>query len=214
MITGRQLLVPIKKDPRAAMIKARFEVTHLVKRDDPDIPPPVYSLILRMVAFDPTLRFQNYEQLMEAIHQVRVELKGGGKVVASASGPKTVFIVEANTKLQDVFREKLKARGYRVLLSINAPQAQTRFQQQPYDALIVDCGTAGFEGLDVYNNIMQNADLKRLECSGILILNEDQADWAEKVVEVPKSAMLIRPVTMRQITEKLEEFVPVTASTQ
>src|SRR5262249_23659122 len=161
--------IPIKKDPRAAMLKARFEIAHLVKRDDQDIPAPVYSLIQRMIAFDPSLRFQNYEQLLEAIAQVRLELTGGGGKPATVSGPKSVFVVEQHAKLQDAFREKLKQRGYRVLISINAPQAQTRFQQQPYDALIVDCGTAGREGLQVYNNIMQNSDLKRLGCSGILI---------------------------------------------
>lgn len=208
MITGRPLIVPTR-DQRAAMVKSRFEVAPLVRRDDPDLPPPVYSLLQRMVAFDPNMRFQTYDQITEAIAQVRLELAGGGKVAASASGPKTVFIVEQHPKLQDAFRDKLKKRGYKVLISINPPQAQTRFQQQPYDALIVDCGTAGREGLEVYNQIMQAADLKRLECSGILILNEDQADWANEVAEVPKSAILVRPVMMAQITAQLEEFVPL-----
>ena len=94
-----------------------------------------------MVAFDPGSRFQNYEQLIDAIHQVRAEVEGRGKA-AAAAGPKTVFVVEQNRKFQDAFREKLKARGYRVLISLNSSQALTRFKQEPYHALIVDCAPA------------------------------------------------------------------------
>lgn len=210
-VTGRPLLTPTR-DAKARMQAQRFEVAHLLKRDDPDLPPPIHSLISRMVALDPTARFQNYDQLIEAIRQVRDEMAGGGKVAPTSAGPKTVFVVENHQKLQDAFRDKLKARGYRVLISINAAQAVSRFQQQPYHALIVDCGTTDRAGLDAYEKVMREAELKRLDCSGLLILNEDQAHWAEGLESFPKSATLVRlpgqPVTMKQIVEKLNEFVP------
>ena len=138
----------------------------------------------------------------------RTELTGGGKLSASASGPKTIFIVEGNAKFQDAFREKLKARGYRVFISINAAQAVARFQEQPYDALIVNCGTADRAGLDAYEKVMQEADLKRQECAGIVILSREQAHWQERSRLFPKSAVLILPVGIKQIMQKLDEFIP------
>src|SRR5262245_10522093 len=94
MLTGRPLLNPVK-DARARMFRQRFEIEGQLKRDDPDLPPPVFSLISRMVAFDPNSRFQTYEQLSDAIQQVRSETVSGGKAQAAA-GPKTVFVIEGN----------------------------------------------------------------------------------------------------------------------
>ncbi len=204
MVTGRPLLTVIK-EARARMLRARFELASQLNRDDPDLPPPVYSILSRMVAFEPSERFQTYEQLIEAIGQIRAELQGGGKAVAG--GTKTVFVVEHNAKLQEVFREKLKEHGYRVLISINAQQAVTRYAQQPFHALIVDCGTSGRDGLEAYKTITLDAERKRMACASILILSEEQSHWKDEVVLGPKTATLVRPVTIRQITQALSDFL-------
>ena len=206
MLTGRPLLNPVK-DARARMQRQRFEIEGQLKRDDPDLPPPIFSLVARMVAFDPTTRFQNYEQLQDAIQQARSELLGGK--AQAAAGPKTVFVVEANPKFQDAFREKLKARGYRVLISINASQALARFQQQPYHALVVDCATGDRTGLDAFEKVLREADLKRLDCAGLLLLSKDQEHWAEGLEQFPKSSALTMPVGMKQILQKLADLAPL-----
>jgi tRNA A-37 threonylcarbamoyl transferase component Bud32/CheY-like chemotaxis protein len=207
MLTGRPLLTPVR-EARARMQRQRFEIEGQLRRDDPDLPPPVFSLISRMVAFDPGSRFQTYEQLIEAIHQVRAEVVGGGGAKAAA-GPKTVFVLETNAKFQDAFREKLKARGYRVLISISAAQALIRFQQQPYHALIVDCATGDRSGLDAFERVLREAELKRLDCAGLLLLSTDQEHWAESLAEFPKAAALIMPVGMKQILQKLTDLAPL-----
>jgi CheY-like chemotaxis protein len=161
-----------------------------------------------MVAFDPAVRFQTYEQLNDAIQQVRAELLGGATALAAA-GPKTVFVVEGNPKFQDAFREKLKAAGYRVLISINAGQALARFQQQPYHALIVDCATGDRTGLEAFEKVLREADLKRLDCAGLLLLSKDQEHWAEGLEHFPKSAALTMPVGMKQILQKLADLAPL-----
>ena len=207
MLTGRPLLNPVR-EARARMLRQRFEIEGQLRRDDPDLPPPVFSLLTRMVAFDPTARFQTYDQLLDAIQQVRAEVTGGAKAQAAA-GPKTVFVVEGNTKFQDAFREKLKARGYRVLISINAGQALARFQQQPFHALIVDCATGDRTGLEAFEKVLREADLKRLDCAGLLLLSPDQAHWAESLGQFPKAAALVMPVAMKQILEKLADLAPL-----
>jgi CheY-like chemotaxis protein len=161
-----------------------------------------------MVAFDPAARFQTYEQVQDAIQQVRAEVEGRG-AAAAAVGPKTIFVVESNPKFQDQFRAKLKARGYRVLISINAGQAITRFQQQPYHALIADCATGDRTGLEAFEKVMREADLKRMDCAGLLILSPEQAHWAESIDRFPKSAVLTMPVNMKQILQKLKDLAPL-----
>ncbi len=204
MVTGRPLLNP-SKDARARMQKQRFELGSHLKRDDPDLPPPVFSILSRMVALEVTERFQSYDQILESIATVRAELQGGK--IAQAVGTKTVFVVEHNAKLQDIFREKLKEYGYRVLISINAAQAVARYTQQPFHAIIVDCGTANREGLDAYKKVLDEADRRRIDCAGILILNEDQSPWAQEVDPYPKSTTLVRPVLMKQILQTLRNYL-------
>lgn len=211
MVTGKPLL-SVTREARVRMQPQRFEVARHLNREDPDLPAPVFSLLSRMVAFNPNERFQNYDQLLDAIQQVRHELAGGGRTGSGDIGPKTVFVIEHNAKFQDAFREKLKARGFRVLISINTAQAIARFQQQPYQALIVNCGTAERAGLEAFEKVMKEADLKRLDCAGILILSKDQAHWAESFAHLPRTTSLILPVTMKQIIRKLNELFPSTAS--
>ncbi|HEX3149108.1 MAG TPA: serine/threonine-protein kinase [Gemmataceae bacterium] len=207
MVTGRPLLTAVK-DARARMQRQRFEIDGQLQRDDPDLPPPVFSLLSRMVAFDPNGRFQTYQQLIDAIHQVRSEVEGGGKAKAAA-GPKTVFVVEQNSKFQDAFRAKLKASGYRVLISLNAGQALMRFQQQPYHALIVDCATGDRSGLEAFEKVLNEADLKRMDCAGLLLLSKEQAHWADTLHQFPKSAALVMPVGMKEILKKLKDLAPL-----
>ena len=134
-------------------------------------------------------------------------MSGGGRVAPSGGGPKTVFVVEHNAKFQDAFRERLKVQGYRVLISINASQAVSRFGQQPFDALIVNCATGDRGDLEAFERVMQEAELKRLDCAGLLIVSPDQEHWAESIQAFPKSASLTMPVGMRQIVQKLTELV-------
>jgi len=209
MVTGKPLL-SVTREARVRMQRERFEMVKHLNRDDPDLPPPVFSLLSRMVAFNPNERFQNYQQILDAIQQVRHELTGGGRVGSADTGPKTVFVIEHNAKFQDAFREKLKARGFRVLISINTAQAVARFQQQPYHALIVNCGTADRAGLEAFEKVMNEADLKRLDCAGILILSKDQAHWAEDIAHLPRTKSLILPVNMKQIVRELNELFPST----
>ena len=54
--------------------------------------------------------------------------------------------------------------------------------------------------------------MKRVDCAGILILAPEQAHWAEQLAGLPKSAVLVMPVNMKQIVQKLGEFVPPEAA--
>jgi serine/threonine protein kinase len=210
IVTGRPLL-SVTRDARQRMMKHRFEVSSMIQRDDPDLPPPIYSLLHRMVTLDPMERFQTPVQLLDAVRLAATDLTGGAAVERGPIGPKTVFVIEHHPKLQNAFREKLKKLGYRVLISIDSSRAAQRYAQQPYHALIIDCGTAGEEGLDAMEKVQREATMQGLNCTGIIILSEEQADWQYKAEKVAGTKVLVRPVTMGQITGLLLENVPVTA---
>ncbi len=208
MLTGQPLLA-VTKDAKARMQPQRYEVLRGLRRDDPDLPPCLYSLLQRMSAFEPAERIQSPSHLVEAVRHAQREMSGEIVHEPVPVGPKTVFIVEHHPKLQDAFRERFREMGYRVLISIDAARAVQRFQQQPFHVLIVDAGTAGEDGVDAFKQVLWEADKQRLNCGGILILSETQADWCDRLKDNANARVLVRPVTMKQITKILREIAPL-----
>jgi hypothetical protein len=68
--------------------------------------------------------------------------------------------------------------------------------------------TAERAGLDAYEKVLREAEQKRIECAGILILAKEQEHWYEELNGLPKSVALPFPVNMKDIVKKLNEFLP------
>ena len=163
------------------------------------------------MSLDPKQRFQTPSQLLDAIRAARRDL-AEDKSVNHAPAPTTrcIFVAEANEGLQNKIREKLKELGFRVLLAADPLRALDRFRTQPFDAFILDAGTVGEDGLLVFERIMKDAERRELRCAGIVLLSEEQKPLAEKVPSRPTVAVLVRPVTMKELHRKLRDLVPGT----
>src|SRR5262249_54020521 len=209
MLTGRTPLVATK-DRRARMEKQRFDNIKPMRREEVSGPPSLFHLVETMMAFNPSQRYQTPAQLLEAVRDVRREVEGASAGTRAASGPRSVFVVESKPKNQDAIREKLKEMGFRVFIASDPARARDRFQQQPFDALIVDVGSSGQEGLKIFEQILIKAELQGLTCAGILILSEAHASWAERVRTKPNVKVLFRPVTLKQLSQALRELLPAT----
>ena len=85
------------------------------------------------------------------------------------------------------------------MLSSDPERAFQRFQQQPFDVVIVDAGPIGEPGLMAFRQILGDASRLKLSCAGVLMLSEDQASWAERVDQGPQVAVLVRPVTLKKL---------------
>jgi serine/threonine protein kinase len=210
-LTGEPLM-PVTKDRNARMQARRYtEVEDTLRRMGPmlGLTPPLMKVLGKMVAFEPGQRFQTPQQLVDGLQAAQRELSGANESAPASrkpAGPKTLFVVEQNQKLQDAFREKFKERGYRVLLSIDPGQAAKRYAQQPYHAVIIDAGTVGRDGVTAYNGVLKAADAAQMDVAAILILSEDQAGWKADAREHAGGAVLVRPVTMKQLLGKVREL--------
>ena len=215
MIAG-EAIMPRTKDKHAAKMRRRFEEVEAklaLRAPELGFSPSLTKLILKAVAFQPAARFQTPSQFLEAIKTVRAELAGAGDEIRRAAGALMVYVVEQNPKLQDVFRDKLKKAGFRVLMSTDATNALKRYQQSPYHALLIDAGTVGKDGVDTFRKVLREADSTRLDLSGVLILNEDQAEWVEQVKGFEHATALVRPVGMKQIMGHLRATIEELATT-
>jgi serine/threonine protein kinase len=205
MLTGRSPL-DMTRDPRARMNRERFANVKPMAPEEVNGPPSIFRLVETMMALNPLHRYQTPSQLLDAIREVRREVEGG-KGGDKAPGPRTLFIVEPNERLQDALRDKFKELGYRVLLAVDPTRALDRFRQKAFDALIVDAGTTDEDGLLIFDHILASAELQKLPLAGILILSPEQAEWSQRVKPRPRMAVLVRPVTMKQLHRKLDELL-------
>src|SRR5262249_44561637 len=133
------------KDRHARMARRRFEDVKHLKQGEIPAPPSTYQLVETMMALNPQQRYQTPSQLVDAIRAARRNLGAGtgqGKPVA-----RSVFLAESDIRLQDALRERFKEMGYRVFVASDPARALDRYRQQPFDALVVDVGTVGEDGL-------------------------------------------------------------------
>jgi serine/threonine protein kinase len=213
MVTG-EALMPVTKDRQARMMARRYQqVEDTLARRGPEygLPKPLQRLIAKMVAFDPRERFQTPAELLEAIAHCRADLGGHASLEVQsrvAAGPRTLFVVEANDKLREAIRDKFKANGFRVLLSIDPAMAVRRFKEQPYHALIVDARTVGEDGVEAFNSVLREADTNAVDLGAVLILGADQGRWANRAANRPNGAVLHDPVTMKQLIETVVALAP------
>jgi DNA-binding response OmpR family regulator len=169
-----------------------------------------------MMALNPQHRFQTASQLVEAIRSVRREMEGKNNPKAAntttSSTTRSVFVAESDERLQDKIRKGFKELGYRVFMAADPVRALDRFRQQPYDAIVLDAGTTGEDGLLIFERIMKEVDRLEITCVGILVLNQEQADWANRIQVRPHVSVMVRPVTLKQLEHKLEEMVPMASA--
>jgi CheY-like chemotaxis protein len=204
MLTGRPPL-STTKDKNQRMQKRRFEEVEPLRPEQIQAPPSMFLMVETMMALDPHRRYQTPSQLLDAVRRVRRDLEGKD---AKSGVAHSVFIAEADERLQGALREKLKGLGYRVFLAADPARALDRFRQQPYDALVVDVASTGEDGLAVFGQVLDEAKRKNLPCAGIAILAQDQSDWAERLPQEPNAAVLVQPgVTLKVLHRKLTELL-------
>lgn len=205
MLTGRKPLAPTK-DASTPTQKRRFDSVPPVRRDEVKGPPSLFRLVETMMALKPQQRYQTPAELVDAIRAVRRDVES--PEAATTTGPRVVFVVEHNEQVRDAIRDRFKEAGMRVLLAADPNRALERFQQTPYDALVLDAVAAGAEGVRVFRQVCNHADQRGIPLAAILILAENQTGLTEKMALRPSQAVLVRPVTMKQLYGKLMELLP------
>ena len=210
-LTGRSPL-SMTRDKYARMRKGRFEEVQPINPNEIDGPPSVLSLVETMMALDPKQRYQTPAQLLDAVKAVRREVEGKSAKNDGRAPSRSVFVVESDEHLQDILRDGLKEKGYRVFLAGDPGRAIDRFRQQPYDALIVDARTTGEDGLRVFINVVDEAARRRLTCAAILLLREDQASWTSRLRNAEHMGVLTQHITLKTVSRKLKELLEAAQS--
>jgi CheY-like chemotaxis protein len=101
------------------------------------------------------------------------------------------MVVESNVPMQDILRERLKKRGYRVLITSDPDRALARFAESPQ---VADCAifcTSELEeaAVDAFNRFSEAEATK--DTPSILLLHQKQQTWLEQARPTKQHVVLV-----------------------
>jgi serine/threonine-protein kinase len=207
------------RDRLARLNVSRFrEVPHITKVA-PEIPHNVAAIVHKAMEFDPKKRYQSAEEALEDMRATLKRLEAGdlttapriaagvkeSKPDASTEGAgKTVMLVESKIEFQDLIREKLKKRGYRVLVISDPGRALARFdpgEEAPADCVLFSAPELGTAALEAYNQFGEDAHTA--DIPAILLVDRKQQFVIRGAKVGPKRMMLAMPLKVRELRASL-----------
>lgn len=219
ILTGKSPLTETR-DRLARLNVSRFREVPLLSQVDPDIPHNVRVLVHKAMEFDPAKRYQTPAELVVDVKSTLQYLDAGdlhttGYIAsgnaddqpreASTEGAnKTVMLVESKIEFQDLIREKLKKRGYRVLVISDPGRALARFspdEDPPADCVLFSAPELGAAALESFNQF--GTDAHTAEIPAILLVDRKQQFVIRNAKVGPKRTMLAMPLKVRELRASL-----------
>ncbi len=207
------------RDRLARLNVSRFREVKSILSLEPELPSIVAQICHRAMELDPVKRYQTPFQLMvdcqDAIRRLeqmeknpnlkeeKQDVELGGTEGGNEGHGKSVMIVESKTDLQDLIREKLKNRGYRVLVYANPERAIERFAsgEAPADCVLFSAPELGNSALEAFNQFGLDEHTKDLPA--ILLVDEKQQHIIRNAITGPRRIMLSMPLKVRELRTAL-----------
>jgi CheY-like chemotaxis protein len=211
--------IPEKKDRAARLLRTRLDNIRPVTEVYPEVDRQLAQVVERMMSLNVRARYQTPQDVIDAVRHVAAMAPApsfAASPAAAKAAPakgiaptRSVLVMESDPNLQATIREKLHAIGYRVILTADPHRGLERFREQPADCVVTDCETTGKAGLDSLLETEAHAKNFKLPWNGIVILTPEQADWAKRVTQNDNCVVLVKPVTMRQLRERIQRMAPI-----
>lgn len=227
ILTGNSPLTETR-DRLARLNVTRFREVEHINKVEPEIPLSVASIVHKAMEFDVQ---QRYQHPSEIIHDIRITLdrleSGDSNSLAKKSlddettldasvegANKTIMLVESKADFQDLIREKLKKRGYRVLVISDPVRALARFSpddEPPAHCVLFSTPELGASALDAYNRFA--ADEHTAQIPAILLVDRKQQYIIRNATPGAKRMMLAMPLKVRELRVALLRLLKSSADT-
>jgi serine/threonine-protein kinase len=105
----------------------------------------------------------------------------------------SVMIVESKIEMQNLLRDRLKKRGYRVLITNDPERAIGRLVDSPdlVDCIIFCTTELGDQAVDGFNRLGEDSATKNVPA--ILFLHQRSKEWQEKALQNSRRVALVSP---------------------
>jgi len=220
LLTGQPALVETR-DRIQRLSKTRFhDVTPINKRDS-TLPRALTAVVNKAMDLDASLRYQSPGEMLADLKTARerindpepsADVDGASqtKLGRAPTGPqKTLMFVDSNVELQDIFRERLKSSGYRVLVTRDPDRALERFaeDEKAADCVIFSTEGLGQAALEAFNRFGTSKPTEHIPA--ILLLAEPHSEWKPKARLGKDRVIVLMPIRLKQLRELLARMVPL-----
>ena len=215
LLCGRPAIAETR-DRVQRLDKMRFKEIKPLVKIAPELPLPLVRICNKAIEFDPERRYQTTGEMladlklsMKRLSEQRPE----AAEAAAASGPleghdpqgepRKVMVVEADTKMQDLFRDLFKKRGYRALVTSDPERLFQRFYEnnKTADVLLLSTGHLGQPVVEAFNRLGTEAATKTVPV--VLLLGDQHGDWAKQARVDKHRIVLQMPVKTRELRKAI-----------
>ncbi len=197
-----------------------------------ELPHRVVILLKHLMEIDPEKRIQTPAIALREIDDVIATVKAGDTKRYSESLSQseseeyarrtrkytegigyTVMVIESRLDVQDQLRERLKRRGYRVLIMGDPTRALTRFEDldvseaNPADCVIFSCAGLGAACLEAFNFFGEHSRMKTIPA--ILLVDESQTNLLKAANLSEHRISGTMPIKFREIQESLRQLLRI-----
>ncbi len=220
VVCGKPALVETR-DRGQRLNVARFnEIPPLVEQM-PGLPDEIYAICNKALEFDPERRYQTPGAMLNDIQSaikilenpdgvIRAEKKAQHSILeineaeAMEGQGKTLIVVESKPDLQDILREKLKKRGYRVLIFGDPERALSKFspdETPPADCVVLCAADLGNLALEAFNRFVSQEHTKHIPI--VMLVDPKQQHIIRGAKTSPSHVLIPMPLKVRELRQAL-----------
>jgi len=236
IVSGRAPLVETRDRLMRLNITRFVEIPSLYEIA-PGLPDTIYAICNKAIEFNPEKRYQTPGQVLADVdsalkklqREIENPLQGTAANASATETPqtesqepedvlegqgKTVMIVENRADLQDLLREKLKKRGYRVLVYSDPERALAKFspdEATSANCLILSATNLGNDALDAFNRFVADEHTKHIPA--ILLVDPKQQHIVRGANISDRHVLIPMPLKVRDLREALVHLTNKPADT-
>ena len=228
MLTGHAALHETKHRIQRLSMN-RFQEVVPITHHEPNLPQHLVVIVKKAMQLNPNSRYQSPGEVREHLKIAVPKIERTADVSApedpadvgisdvdlgpisplAAHAPAhTIMLVESDTELQDLLREKMKKRGFRVLVTSDPTRALGRFETStvsPADCVIFSTSELGMKALNGFNMF---GELKRTrKVPAILLLDEEHVTWADQAKTNTHRTIVQMPIKLSQLKAHIDEML-------
>ena len=194
--------------------KQRYKEIKPLVQIAPELPLPLVRIANKALEFDPERRYQTPGEMladlklsMKRMSEQTPESVETATESAPLEGhdengePRKLMVVESDTKMQDLFRNLFKKRGYRVLVTGDTERLFHRFYEnnQTAEVILLSTGQIGAPAVEAFNRLGTEAATKSVPV--VMLLGEHHGAWAKELDTDSHRIALQMPVKSRELRQ-------------
>ncbi len=219
LLSGKPALTETR-DRLQRLNVTRFQDIRPLQELVPDVPGVANHLVQRAMEFRPEKRIQSAAALQTEVKKAIELLKRGrtepvqdfaqpadehhehddDDIPSNEGEGYVVMLVESKASLQNVVRDRLKSRGYRVLVISDPDRALNRFvpgEEPPADCVIFGAAELGTAALEAFNRFAEQEHT--CEIPALLLADRRQSRIIAEARQGPNRLMLPLPLKVREL---------------